>query len=1040
MLLDMVKIKHKPAALNTFNSTMVSVIARHQDWEKLDKKTLKMRIEAQTSDMVDTNSLLSYYSNSKNKAELAKFNKETNGKPKLLFVMDKLNEGAHLKGVKGIVWLRPLSVDSRILFYQQLGRCIHSYPDGHIFTEEERPIVMDLVNNINTVNLKRNQSPINDLEDLKIIIAWITDNGGKIPNKNSSILEEKNYGLKLDVILYRYIKYFNNPEDLNNIKYKRIIEEILRLGSQIDLWNIKIDEPTRQRKEKESEDDEEKFLQGFLQVESSFRDFVDSKEEIDKLASPESTFDKIFNYLSILKNQSLDINNINHADKLKVIKNGNNCILQIIKKKTKQENGKTVIINEEEYKEPGLILIGSYVYAFKYGKSYIASKSPDLEADQISRLKTLNFIFAWEVDSILNPRSFEDYVSLLKDMQKAKDKTGRDINDFKRREVVRITKINDEYEFEYFANREEAKSKYGENVEVIGIGVIVNCFKRGKNTSEKDLTVEQIKLLRNIGLMVALENERNPIMMPKSFEDYVLLLKEMQKAQDKTGRDINNIKSQEVIKITKINDEYEFEYFSNIEAARKKYGEDVETIGIGQVIYYFKRGKNTSKKDLTVEQVKQLRNIGLKVVPENERDPIMMPKCFDDYILLLKEMQKTQDKIRRDINDINRREVVRITKINDEYEFEYFANREEAKSKYGESVEVIGIGVIINYFKRGKNTSEKNLTVEQIKQLRDIGLKVVTENERDPLMEPKSFEDYVLLLKEMQKFKDKTGCDINDIRSKEVVRITKINDEYEFEYFANKEEAKSKYGEYVETIGVGQVINYFKRGKNPSEKNLTVEQIKQLRDIGLKVVTENERDPIMEPKSFEDYVLLLQKLQENKIDINAIKVLDKMQIIKNDNGYDFQIIHIKQKRVNGKLAVANALEYNQDDLMAIGTKINNLKNGNYSRRTYLTIDQMQTLLNMGFKFNKGIEDKIYKQEICKSYNIDLKINDKIIERISKIELVSKINYLEGSGLKLVDNSGKLIDIFSMANQDIQERYGISLETIINTYGKGETRK
>ena len=126
--------------------------------------------------------------------------------------MDKLNEGAHLKGVKGIVWLRPLSVDSRILFYQQLGRCIHSYPDGHIFTEEERPIVLDLVNNINTVNLKKDQSPINDLEDLKIIMAWITANGDKLPDKNSSILEEKNYALKLNVILYRYIKYFNNPE------------------------------------------------------------------------------------------------------------------------------------------------------------------------------------------------------------------------------------------------------------------------------------------------------------------------------------------------------------------------------------------------------------------------------------------------------------------------------------------------------------------------------------------------------------------------------------------------------------------------------------------------------------------------------------------------------------------------------------------------------------------------------------------------------------------------------------------------------------
>ena len=101
---------------------------------------------------------------------------------------------------------------------------------------------------------------------------------------------------------------------------------------------------------------------------------------------------------------------------------------------------------------------------------------------------------------------------------------------------------------------------------------------------------------------------------------------------------------------------------------------------------------------------------------------------------------------------------------------------------------------------------------------------------------------------------------------------------------------------------------------------------------------------------------------------------------------------------------------------------------------------MQTLLSIGFKFNKGIEDKIYKQEICKSYNIDLKINDKIIERISKIELISKINYLEASNLELVDNTGKLIDIFSMASIDIKDKYGISLETIIDTYGKGETRK
>ena len=232
---------------------------------------------------------------------------------------------------------------------------------------------------------------------------------------------------------------------------------------------------------------------------------------------------------------------------------------------------------------------------------------------------------------------------------------------------------------------------------------------------------------------------------------------------------------------------------------------------------------------------------------------------------------------------------------------------------------------------------------------------VVPEKERDPIMMPKSFEDYVLLLKEMQKTKDKTNRDINDIKQTEAVRITKINAEYEFEYFVNREAAKVKYGEDVETIGIGPVIYCFKRGKlSNSGKDLTAEQIKWLRDIGLIVVPENERDPIMAPKSFEDYVLILKEMSKNKIDINVIKADNKMRIMKNDNGYDFQIVHKSEIMVNGKRTIANALEYNQDDLMAIGTKIYYLRKGKYSASTYLTIDQKQTLLNIGFKFSKGI--------------------------------------------------------------------------------------
>ena len=300
MLLDMLKIKHKPAALNTFNTTMVSTITRHLGWKKLDRETIKVKIESKTQDMVDTNSLLSYYSDSKNKEELDSFNKETTGKPKLLFAMDKLNEGAHLEGVKGIIWLRTLSINSKILFYQQLGRCMHSGSDGHVYLDSERPVVLDLVNNRNIVNLKRNETPQNDLRALRTIISWIKDNGDKRPNKNSKILEEKNYGLKLNIILYRYIKYFNNHSLLNdiNIQNKIVIEEILKLGSSIDLWNIKINETERVIKLKDEEKEEDDFLQGFMQVDSIVSDFINLKKEIDELISSEEAFDKWYKLAS----------------------------------------------------------------------------------------------------------------------------------------------------------------------------------------------------------------------------------------------------------------------------------------------------------------------------------------------------------------------------------------------------------------------------------------------------------------------------------------------------------------------------------------------------------------------------------------------------------------------------------------------------------------------------------------------------------------------------------------------------------------------
>ena len=68
---------------------------------------------------------------------------------KLLFVIDKLNEGLHLDEIQGCLLLRPTR--SNITYYQQIGRAIDA-------SSKEKRIIFDLVSNFNSLkkcNLKK---------------------------------------------------------------------------------------------------------------------------------------------------------------------------------------------------------------------------------------------------------------------------------------------------------------------------------------------------------------------------------------------------------------------------------------------------------------------------------------------------------------------------------------------------------------------------------------------------------------------------------------------------------------------------------------------------------------------------------------------------------------------------------------------------------------------------------------------------------------------------------------------------------------------
>lgn len=113
-----------------------------------------------------------------------------------------------------------------------------------------------------------------------------------------------------------------------------------------------------------------------------------------------------------------------------------------------------------------------------------------------------------------------------------------------------------------------------------------------------------------------------------------------------------------------------------------------------------------------------------------------------------------------------------------------------------------------------------------------------------------------------------------------------------------------------------------------------------------------------------------------------------------------------------------------------------VKLGQWIRRQRQTVlpesERGQLLLQIGMIFNiKKNKDEI--ANICIINGIDQNRNKSVLKRISIQELQSKIEFLKSHNIPIVDENGLLIDIFSMSSPDMKEKYGISLEEIINEY-------
>ena len=251
-------------------------------------------------------SMLGTYTDKENAKQLENFESEEKDKTKFMIVMNKANEGLHIKGVDGMIWFRALDEDSKILYLQQLGRVITSIDPNNPIEDEKRPVVIDLANNTQRVNIDKelkNNNRKNDLELLTIVVDWVKSHGGNLPQVTSTSDQEKRYSATLYRIQQKYIKYRNGFEDEEIAEEDRKnIEAIITKGEEIELWDRELEKITKEESDKILDVDS-------FEVKGHLHDLYELEKEVEGLPK-RNTIDEFIEKMEKLQGIGVDVSKI----------------------------------------------------------------------------------------------------------------------------------------------------------------------------------------------------------------------------------------------------------------------------------------------------------------------------------------------------------------------------------------------------------------------------------------------------------------------------------------------------------------------------------------------------------------------------------------------------------------------------------------------------------------------------------------------------------------------------------------------------------
>lgn len=184
-----------------------------------------------------------------------------------------------------------------------------------------------------------------------------------------------------------------------------------------------------------------------------------------------------------------------------------------------------------------------------------------------------------------------------------------------------------------------------------------------------------------------------------------------------------------------------------------------------------------------------------------------------------------------------------------------------------------------------------------------------------------------------------------------------------------------------------------------------------------------------------------QKSNYDKFSEERKKMFEKIGFIKNSYDSKWQkvyelakayFIHYNNLYIDINFKTVNGYEFDEDGV-SLGIWIANqrklIEHGSERER-------LLTNIGMIWSVRSNLKEVM---EICNRYNIDYDKNKLVLKNISVEVLQSKIKFLLANNMCLVNSDGKLDKIFSISSVDMKERFGVTLEELINEYYKDKER-